>query len=399
MARVSGRPGSLDQVCSVLRRIADIHVEVSERVLANAIGALADEDIPHDIVNMLCRIAINPTDPEKDSWLEPPTHLPWQKPPDPDPVRGPINQAIYSARGAAAWSIATLLFANRNRWHLFKPTVEQLITDPVLAVRSVAVQSLLAILDTNREDAIDGFQRLIDDAEPILGSKEIEKFVHYAMFRDYAAMRTTLMKMLQSSGPAAVKVGAGQMVLAGLWMDEAREDADLVLSMGEEARVSAAGIYAHNVSNDSVGRECEERLKVLFLDESRAVRQSAARCWSALEPNELAKRGSLLGAFVDSIDPRDDVTVLVYTLKQLHERLPPEICELAERVVAAYGPKGADFQLREAGAASMLTPLIIRLHEETEEPELRLRVLDVIDDMLWMRFMGMNDQLERQYTR
>ena len=395
----SDRPVPVDQVCSVLRRIADIHVNVSERELANAIGTLADEDIPHDIVYMLCRIANNSTDPEKDSWLEPPTYHPWQKPPDPDPVRGPINQAINSARGAAAWSIATLLFANRNRWHQFKPTVEQLITDPVLAVRSVAVQSLLAILDTNREDAIDGFQLLIDDAEPILGSKEIEKFVHYAMFRDYAAMRTTLMKMLQSSGPAAVKVGAGQMVLAGLWMDEAREDADLVLGMGEEARVSAAGIYAHNVSNDSVGRECEERLKVLFLDESRAVRQSAARCWRTLEPNELAKRGSLLGAFADSIDPHDDVTGLVYTLKQLHERLPPEICELAERVVAAYGPKGADFQLREAGAASMLTPLIIRLHEETEEPELRRRVLDVIDDMLWMRFIGMNDQLERQYAR
>ncbi len=398
-SRDSDRPGTLDQICSVLRRIADIHVAVSERALANTIGTLADEDIPHDIVHMLCRIANNATDPEKDSWLEPPTSLPWQKPPGPDPVRDLISQAINSARGVAAGSIATLLFANRDRWHLFKPTVEQLITDPVLAVRSVAVRCLLAILDTHREDAIEGFQLLIGDAEPILGSKEIENFVHYAMFRDYAAMRPTLMKMLQSSEPAAVKVGAGQMVLAGLWMDEAREDADLVLSMGEEARVAAAEIYAHYVSNDSVGRECEERLKVLFRDGSKTVRQSAARCWSVLEPNELAKRGSLLGAFVDSIDPHDDVTVLVYTLKQSHERLPPEICKLAERVVAAYGPKGADFRLREAGAASMLTPLIIRLHDETEEPELRRRVLDVIDDMLWMRFMGMNEQLEQQYTR
>ena len=68
-------------------------------------------------------------------------------------------------------------------------------------------------------------------------------------------------------------------------------------------------------------------------------------------------------------------------------------------MVPAHGPKGADFRLREAGAASMLTPLIIRLHEETENPELRRRVLDVIDDMLWMRFMGMSDQLEKQYTR
>ena len=395
----SDRPGTLDQVCAVIRRVADINIAVSEQVLANAIGALADEDVPQDIVCTLCQIACNATNPERDSWMEPSAHLPWQKPPDPNPVEGPINQAINSVRGTAAWSIADFLFANRDRWYTLKPTVEHLIADPVLAVRSVAVRCLLAILDTHRKDAVDGFRRLIDDADPILGSKEIEWFVHYAMFRDYAAMRPTLMKMLQSSEPATVKVGAGQMALAGLWMDEARDDTDLVLSMGAATRAAAADIYARNVSNATVGTECEERLKVLFRDESDDVRQSAAGCWRALEPNEVAKRGVLLGAFMESIGPDDDVTVLVYTLEQSHERLPSEVCELAKRVVTAYSPKGTDFRFREAGAASMLTPLIIRLHEETKEPELRRRVLDVIDNMLWMGFMGMNDQLEQRDAR
>ena len=180
----SDRPGTLDQACTVIRRVADTSVAVSEQVLANAIGALADEDIPQDIVCILCRIASNPTDPERDSWLE---HS------NPDPVMDPINQAVNSARGMACLSIAKLLFANRDRWHTLKPTVEWLIVDPVLAVRSIAVQCLLAILDTHREDAIDGFRQLIDDAGLILGSKEIENFVHYTMFRDYAAMRPTLM--------------------------------------------------------------------------------------------------------------------------------------------------------------------------------------------------------------
>ena len=395
----SDRPGTLDQVCSVLRRVADIKAAVSEKVLANAIGALANEDVPQDILRMLCRIASNATDPESDSWMEPSAHLPWEEPPDPDPVKGPINQAINSVRGTAAWSIASLLFANRERWHALKPTVEQLITDPVLAVRSVTVRCLLAILDTHRKDAIDGFRQLIDGADPILGSKEIEWFVHYAMFRDYAAMRSTLMKMLQSSEPAVVKVGAGQMALAGLWMDEARDDTDLVLNMGATARVAAANIYARNVSNTTVGSACEDRLKTLFWDEDNTVRQSAATCWKALKPDELAKRGSLLGAFMESINSDVDVFILVHKLEESHERLPSEVCELAERVVKAYGPKGTDFQLREAGAAYELAPLIIRLHEETEDPELRQRVLDVIDDMLRVGFMGMNAQLEKHYTR
>ena len=211
-------------------------------------------------------------------------------------------------------------------------------------------------------------------------------------------MRPTLLRMLQSAEPAAVKVGARQMTLASLVTEEAIEDASLVLSLGEGARVGAANVYADNVSDATIGTECEDRLKVLFKDESEAVRRAAARSWNILKPDELAKRGSLLGAFVDSIGPDIDVRVLIHTLEQSHERLPSEVCELAERVVEAYGPKGADPRLREAGAAYRLASLIIRLHEETKDREFRGRVLAVIDDMLRVGFMRMSDELE-QYNR
>ena len=41
----------------------------------------------------------------------------------------------------------------------------------------------------------------------------------------------------------------------------------------------------------------------------------------------------------------------------------------------------------------------MRLHEETGDPDLQRRVLDVIDDMLRVGFMGMSDQLGQQYDR
>lgn len=72
----AARPGTLDQVCGVLRRITDIGVGVSEMVLADAVGALSDEDVPEDIVRVLCDIAENATDPEADRhpkvdpWLD-----------------------------------------------------------------------------------------------------------------------------------------------------------------------------------------------------------------------------------------------------------------------------------------------------------------------------------------
>ena len=207
------------------------------------------------------------------------------------------------------------------------------------------------------------------------------------------------MTMLQSSEPTAVTAGTRQMALAGLWMDEARDDTNLVLSMGVAARATAAEIYAHNVSNTTVSSKCEELLKTLFGDEDDTVRQSAAGCWRALEPDEVAKRSTLLGAFMESIGSNVDVFILAHKLKQSHEPLPSEVCEWAERVVTTCGSKGGDFQLRGSGAVRELVPLIIRLHEETEDPELRRRVLDVIDDMLWGGILEISNQLEQQYAR
>ena len=316
-----------------------------------------------------------------------------------DPMRDPITQAINSARGTAAQSLSRLLFADRDRWDVLRPTVEQLIVDPVLAVRAVAVECLIAILDNHRDQAIAGFGRLIDGADPILGSRSVERFVHFAMFREYATMRPILLRMLQSSEPATVQVGARQIALAGLSLDDGRTDTSLVLSLGEDSRTGAASVYADNLTDPTVGDECAERLAVLFHDESAAVRSAAARCWAALEPDELARRGPLLGAFVESIGPDVDVSRLIHRLGESRELLPAEVCGLAERVVSAYGPRGADPRLREAAAAYRLAPLIIRLHEETDDRELRRRVLDVIDEMLRTGFMGIGDQLKQRYAR
>ncbi len=389
-SRGAARPGTYEQMCSVLRRIADIGVRGVERTVADAIASLADEDIPADIIRLLCDVAENAADPQQDDWLNRG---------EGDPEMAPINQAINSDRGRAAQSMAVLLFADRDRWFMLKLAVEKLIADPVLAVRSVAVECLLAVLDTHRDEALTGFGQLIDGGEPILGSNLIERFLHFAMYRDYAAVRPMLLAMVDSRNPAAARAGARQITLASLVLDEAREDGDIVLGGSEEAKVGAAIIYADNVADPTIGAECERRLRPLFADESEVVRRAAARCWNALESDELAKRGSLLTAYVQSIGPDANVTVLTHKLRRAHEPLPPVVCELAERAVSAYGPKAGDIRLREGAAGHDLGPLIMQLHDETEDPDLRRRVLDVIDDMLRSGFMGMSDRLGERYDR
>ena len=161
----------------------------------------------------------------------------------------------------------------------------------------------------------------------------------------------------------------------------------------------AAQIYAENLPDDTVGTECEQRLRTLFADESTAVRQAASRCWIVLEPDQVASRGSLIGAFAQSMGSGGDVSVLVDRLGQARRPLPAEVCDLAERAIAAYGFKATSIQYAEAGVAHELAPLMVRLYEETSDPMLRERVLHAIDNMVRAGFIEIDKQLEQRYDR
>ena len=385
--RGPGRPGTLGQVCSVLRRISELGIPVQGREIAHAIATLSDEAVPNDIVQMLCRVALQDPDPVADNRQ------------DTDDSWDPIGQAINSARGTAAHALAQLLFVDQGRWDSLKATVEQVAVDNVLAVRSVAVECLLAILDVHRCDALACFDRLASGAEPLLGTDTVERFVRHAMFRDYPAMRPTLLRMLRSSEPAAAEAGARQVTLAGLWLEEAREDAGLVLGMGEDARIGAARIYAFNLSDETVGAECERCLLTLFTDDCEAVRKEAGRCWLALEPDQIASRGALIGAFAQSLGSDGEMDILLYRLQGAQRHLPTEVCDLAERAVAAYRSKASSFRFSEGGDAYRLAPLMVRLYQQTSDPIFRRRVLDAIDKMLRAGFIGIDRHLEQQYDR
>ena len=182
-------------------------------------------------------------------------------------------------------------------------------------------------------------------------------------------------------------------------MDEARGDDEIVLGMSEEAKAGAAEVYGEYLSNETVGAECENRLVKLFADESEIVRSAASDCWRKLNPDQVASRGSLIGEFVRSLGPGNDARILAYKLSESRRPLPSEVCDLSERAVGVYGYRAASIQFREAGTATHLSALMVRLLEETDDPTLRDRILDVTDEMLRAGFMGIGEQLDQQYDR
>ena len=383
----NGHAGTVAQVESVLLRIRDIRIQVHAAAIAWAIGVIANDSVSDDTLRMLCQIAVESVDPEVDDWESR------------DRQSDSITHAINSSRGAAADSVAQLLFADPSRWVSLGPTVARLVEDTVLSVRSVAVNCLLPILDTQREEALSLFAKLAKDADLIMGSHYMKRFLLYAMFRDYPAVRPTLMTMLGSRDPTTVKTAAAYVSLASLWIEEARGDEAIVLKLGADARAGASQTHAENLADETVGSRCEGLLRLSLTDESETVREEASQCWHHLKPDQVASYSSLVGAFIESITPGSNVHILLSRLSDSRRRLPVEVCDLAERLVDAYGSKASSMQTTEGGVAHVLAPLMIRLHEETDDPEFRKRVLDVIDNMVRTGFIGIDERLGQQYDR
>lgn len=372
--------GSVVEVSSVLRRIRDLGLTVRGEEIARAIQSMAAEEVPEDVIGMLCHMATSDPDPAVDDW-ELGEHF-----------NGPLQQAINSARGEAAAAFASLLFADSARWEAVKDAVTHLAADRVLAVRAMAAECLVAILDSHREEALALFERLCEGAEGIRGTRFVERFIYYAMFRDYNRARPVLLNMLTSDVPGEQLVAARQLTVAGLWIDEAGNDAAEVLKLGTSARAGAADVFASNIGTPDVADRCDAALRALFIDPSDEVRRAASRCWHSLDPDEVAQRGSLIEAFADS-PAFNDPTILLLQLEKTQQRLPVEICRLAERAIEVFGEKAASIQYSEAGDAHHLAKLMVRLHEETDDRATKPRILDAIDGMTRAGFYGLTNEL------
>ena len=113
--------------------------------------------------------------------------------------------------------------------------------------------------------------------------------------------------------------------------------------------------------------------------------------------NQLSR--SLNRVVAQSLRSGHDVSLLAHRLKDTQARLPVEVCDLAEHAVQTFGPKASSIQYEEAGIAEELATLMVRMHEETDDPVLRERVLDIIDDMIRAGFYGIDEKVRSQFDR
>lgn len=376
-----------DVLADAIRRLHSLPRKACGMAICRGIRSLAQRPWPDDLLQIVAWYAKSDPDPEEELWQ-----------PDADggePCYGgdPESHGINTVRGAAAEAIALLLFADMNRLPRLIGAIDSLVRDQSLAVRSSAIDTLLPLLNSDRDRAVSLFLKLAENASLIYGTNNFEEFIHYAAQTHYVRLRHLLLRALNSPNEKAVAAAGRQICLAAFRAEIAEEDANRVRTGSVQMRKAAAEVYGRNFKNPSLSSECSTYLRDLFHDADREVLDIAARCFWHVDGDSLLANEELVKEFVHSPAFNARSEDFLHALSDSVARLPDIVCRAAERMIEEIGAKGSDISLAASMSASTLATLVVRLYGQTEDEKVKTKCLDLIDRMEELSYYGIDREL------
>jgi hypothetical protein len=379
-------PQLLLTVCRHAQQIGGSDVD---RWIVRLIESEAAATLSAELISMVAQIAVSDPDPAGDDWR---TSQPGTTP----MYGGDIDMAgLNSTRGAAALALGALVFEDQNRLATARDPLARLATDPSLQVRAMVAAALPSLLSIDAELAVDLFRSAVAKApDALLASGYVERFLHYAIRSGhYTPIADILSRMLNSTTDEVRQAGARQLTVASFPMPELDLLVDAALSGDDATRGGVMTVFADNVSNP---RRRDRIFKVLrrgFGDPSREVRSSTARAFYTLDKRRLYEYTALLEAFAISDSLRDNGGVVLHMLDEVRQPLPPVVLNLCERFVQAHSADIGDIATRAAGDAMYVVHLVLRLHAQHNDPDIRRRCLDLVDQLVATRAHGIDQDL------
>ena len=195
-----------DVVVEVCMRCHKIPGQPVARWITQPLGNLSDSPLANEALEMVAWYATEHPDPAP---AESSTH------------RQLDHDGLNSVRGAAALSVASLIFRDPEHFSFFAPYLEKMVNDPSDAVRGSVAEALVFSLNHDRDLAVNLFIELCNTNERILATPSVERFFRYATPTHYTHLEPILRSMLGSQDDEVATAGALWACYASLGVQEA----------------------------------------------------------------------------------------------------------------------------------------------------------------------------------
>ncbi len=378
---LKGAAVSTDLKLAVCRKAYLESREECGKAIADLLGSI-EEPLPDDAVQMLDWLATEHPDPDKELWnVEATSGQPY--------YGGDIlTHGINTTRGRAAEAIRDLILKDASYIERFHATLERLVNDKSVSVRSCAASTLLAVARHDTPLAISLFKLLASAGDRLLATQYADRFIYHGLRQNYSEMRPYVETLLRSTDERACNAGARFASLAVLYNQPAENLVKEAMTGNASQRQGVAIVATRNIATAECREWCEKHLLKFFSDEDPKVRREAASCFRQLEKEPLESYEALITAFCDSAAYQEDSFPILHVLEESLRRLPGITCVVCKKFLTRFSDEAKDFRTQRGGDVCTVAKLIFRTYQQHQRDEWAPRCLDLIDQMC---IEGIND--------
>ena len=357
--------------------------------ICDPIASSAQGNVPPDALDLVAWYATEDPDPKKELWRTQASSG------EEYCYNGDIlTNGINTNRGRAAQAMARLIEIDHKIIAYLQPTLEKMVQDPSIAVRSCVAQTLLAVLRHDRDFAVELFRQLCNTEDSLYQTRFIERFLVFALQTHFQELSQILERMVVSQVPDVASAGARQACLAALDLPEAADIAGRYLSGSEAQKIGAAQVMAANVRTATCRSFCEDALVKLFNDTNSSVRAKAAQCFSRFEGTQLEEYVHLVTQFVSSNAFQQNNYPLLNALEETTAKLPEVTLVACQRFVDIAGLATSGTNTRTSWSADIVIKLTLRTYQQSLDDTIRARSLNLIDKLMEHDTYEINKALE-----
>lgn len=385
----------VDIAIDACRRCHQLSMRPCGRVICDLLASFAMSPLPTDALDIVAWYATEDSDPAREIRQE----SDWQG--HDERSDAIFTAGVNSVRGRAAEVIGELIFHRPERANHFLPSLELMVRDPSVSVRSCVAKTLHFLFFSQPEPAVSLFTKLCEGSETLLKTGYVEHFLAWSTEAHLEAVLPIIDRMLRAEESAIATAGARTACIASLVSEAARPLAARCLVGTEAHRRGAANVFARHLRFARFRSQCEEALLQMFHDPDEHVQEEAVKCFLHFEKEELGEYLAFVEAFVQTPGFKENPYPLLTALKQTTAWCPALICLVCEQLVAALQSEEASKRLQIGPPTDAISQLVLRSYsqsmEDTDE-SLQSRCLDIIDALLLIGTSSTNEVLN-EYDR
>lgn len=311
-------------------------------------------------------------------------------------------RGAYGDRGAAAEALGAVIWECPSRLEEGIKVLERRVaTEPLLSIRCCLTRPIYSVLRYDNRRAASLLRNLVIrpagvDLTPLSTHYGVDA-LFYILHGSPDIGHELLDQLMRSEYEDQRLIGAFHLFREAFYNPGFAERADTFIAVSDKHRKLAANAAANHLPYADYRSRAETQLKCFFDDQVKEIRAEAADCFRNLQAENLNSYRLLLHSFIQSKAFDEENFAFFLFLEEARDQTFEEVVLSSERLVELIesgGKKDERFH-----TVHYLDDLIRREYSAVaDQPNLRRRLLDVIDRMLMLDLYG-TDRIIQEHER